>query len=821
MDGKECTQDVCTGNAPSNPPVTLGTSCSTGKCNGVDACVQCNVAGDCPVGTFCKPAACTTNVCGFTNTAVGTDLPGGQTPNDCKVLECDGNGGQITSNDNTDVPLPDTLDCTVSACNAGNPVQNPMPLGTTCDDNGGKVCDNAGNCVACNVNGDCSGGASCQNHVCVAAGCSDNIKNGTETDIDCGGSCAPCAIGKVCAVLADCVVSTNVCVTNSCTGNVCTATNVADNTPTAAQTAGDCQEVQCNGAGATKSVANNADVPASDGNPCTYETCSSGAISTGNEPIDTICQTTKFCNGGGACVECTKSTQCTDLNCVSNACVAATCTDTIKNGSESDVDCGGTCNDCKPGKACLIGTDCETGICTGNICQAPDVTSTSPANAATNVPVTSPIAITFNTQMNPATLTAQAAGGTCTGSVQVSRDDFVTCIGLGTAVMSNANATATFTPAPGLSQGIAYKIRVTAAAQDAFANALGLPYTSTTGFTTVAPLPLGPQVVISQVYGGGNNGGAPYRNDFVELHNRGAVAVDISTWSVQWTSVTGTWTDASAVTALSGNIAPGGYYLVKLAGGTTNGVDLPTADATGASTVGAGSFKIALVSNTTKLTGSGCPLGGAIVDFVAAGSTADCYEGTGPAPAPSNTTSIIRRDSGCSDTNSNATDFITGAPNPRNSTTANNLACNLSANETGDTLELDWCNIQSPTTLTTTAGVATEMVYARLYEAGVTPGGGALPATLVGQVGFGPANVNPETQSGWTWANMAINAAFVDANNEEFQGAFTPAIAGSYKYGVRMSLDGGTHWTYCDLNGAGSNANLYFETSQLPTLTVN
>ncbi len=39
-------------------------------------------------------------------------------------------------------------------------------------------------------------------------GCSDGVKNGNETDIDCGGSCSPCAMGAVCAVPADCVATT-------------------------------------------------------------------------------------------------------------------------------------------------------------------------------------------------------------------------------------------------------------------------------------------------------------------------------------------------------------------------------------------------------------------------------------------------------------------------------------------------------------------------------------------------------------------------------------------------------------------------------------
>ena len=35
-------------------------------------------------------------------------------------------------------------------------------------------------------------------------------------------------------------------------------------------------------------------------------------------------------------------------------------------------------------------------------------------------------------------------------------------------------------------------------------------------------------IVISQVYGGGGNTGALYRNDFIELFNRGAIPVNLS-----------------------------------------------------------------------------------------------------------------------------------------------------------------------------------------------------------------------------------------------------------------------------------------------------
>lgn len=47
-------------------------------------------------------------------------------------------------------------------------------------------------------------------------------------------------------------------------------------------------------------------------------------------------------------------------------------------------------------------------------------------------------------------------------------------------------------------------------------------------------------VVISQVYGGGGNSGAPYTHDFIELFNRGTSSVPLTGWSVQYSSATGT-----------------------------------------------------------------------------------------------------------------------------------------------------------------------------------------------------------------------------------------------------------------------------------------
>ena len=49
----------------------------------------------------------------------------------------------------------------------------------------------------------------------------------------------------------------------------------------------------------------------------------------------------------------------------------ASCTDGKTNGTESDVDCGGTCPDrCAVGKACKTPPDCGSGDCKDGVCQA-------------------------------------------------------------------------------------------------------------------------------------------------------------------------------------------------------------------------------------------------------------------------------------------------------------------------------------------------------------------------------------------------------------------------------------------------------------------
>jgi uncharacterized protein len=182
---------------------------------------------------------------------------------------------------------------------------------------------------------------------------------------------------------------------------------------------------------------------------------------------------------------------------------------------------------------------------------------------------------------------------------------------------------------------------------------------------------LSSSIVISQVYGGGGNSGSILRNDFIELFNRGSSPVSLSGWSVQYASTTGTtWqkTDLTAVT-----LQPGQYYLVQEAQGTGGTTNLPTPDAIGVIPMSATAGKVALVSNQTQIAGgTSCPSGVSIIDFVGFGTTTNCFEGAGPTASLSNTTAALRATNGCTETDNNSTDFVTGAPNPRNTTSSLN-----------------------------------------------------------------------------------------------------------------------------------------------------
>jgi hypothetical protein len=147
-DALDCTQDLCANGMVQHPPAALGSACNDGGgslCDGAGLCVPCANASQCPgQDTACGARTCVAGQCGYSVTAVGTPVAG-QPSGDCKLVTCDGAGGTVTSNDDTDLPV-DGLTCTQDICSAGSGTNPPVPIGTACAQNGGRVCSAVGAC---------------------------------------------------------------------------------------------------------------------------------------------------------------------------------------------------------------------------------------------------------------------------------------------------------------------------------------------------------------------------------------------------------------------------------------------------------------------------------------------------------------------------------------------------------------------------------------------------------------------------------------------------------------------------------------------------
>ncbi|MBM4161822.1 MAG: lamin tail domain-containing protein, partial [Ignavibacteria bacterium] len=203
----------------------------------------------------------------------------------------------------------------------------------------------------------------------------------------------------------------------------------------------------------------------------------------------------------------------------------------------------------------------------------------------------------------------------------------------------------------------------------------------------LAPLPglsqTASHVVISEVYGGGGNTGSTWKNDFVELYNPTNDPVVMTNWSLQYQSASGIGGFTNKA-IFSGTIMPRGFFLVQLsqgAGGTTT-LPIPDAFPSNALMLSSSAGKVALVRDTLSVTNANDPN---VVDFIGYGG-ANKFEGSGPAPTLSNTTSAERKASGSStasslaqggseqnagngwDSDNNASDFVVQtAISPQNS----------------------------------------------------------------------------------------------------------------------------------------------------------
>ncbi len=286
----------------------------------------------------------------FTLVAMGACSSSGTTPG----ADPDGGGG-----DTTDAAGPGVSDAS-HAVDGGNCGRNTTP----CAD--GAKCAGAP---------DCKGGI-CRNNVCSSPSPADGVKDGDETDVDCGGSKAPaCADGKQCLIGADCTASV-------CAGGICRAPTCTDKAQNGAETDVDCGGGKCgpcaDGAGC-KSGATDCVSLVCAANKCAAPGCNDG-VKNGTE-------TDKDC-GGTCALKCETNQGCmSNMDCIEGPCDAAgtkkcllpTSADGLTDGNETDVDCGSggpgmtdtKAPKCKEGKSCVLGADCTTNGCASKKCVLP------------------------------------------------------------------------------------------------------------------------------------------------------------------------------------------------------------------------------------------------------------------------------------------------------------------------------------------------------------------------------------------------------------------------------------------------------------------
>jgi hypothetical protein len=404
MGGAEATGGGTTGTATATASTagvggtggTTSSSASSGV-GGMCTTTACTAPTDCPN----PPNACVTNTCnggccGTMNVTQGTKTPDGQNPGSCMSNECDGNGNAAMVVDTTNTPAPMDACHTATCSMTGTPGQAPVSQGTMCSFNGGAVCDANGNCVGCNSTADCTSPMICLSQMCSAPTCTDNTKDGTETDIDCGGNACPgCADSKMCDVDSDCQH-------DFCKSGICTLPTCSDNVQNGNETDVDCGGAGFNGlnacpaCGVNKKCSHDSDcttglcsggkcVTKDNGVACTGNAqCTSNVCSTngaGNccaaacSPAGGTCGATG-CDATGACVFPAASTPCGTAACIDGA---ATSSQTTAQTCDGGGTCAGTTTSCGAYRCAAGGTTClatcttdadcvPASHCNGNVC---------------------------------------------------------------------------------------------------------------------------------------------------------------------------------------------------------------------------------------------------------------------------------------------------------------------------------------------------------------------------------------------------------------------------------------------------------------------
>jgi len=283
--------------------------------------------------------------------------------------------------------------------------------------------------------------------------------------------------------------------------------------------------------------------------------------------------------------------------------------------------------------------------------------------------------------------------------------------------------------------------------------------------------PAAATVVISQVYGGGGNGGATYKHDFIELFNKGTVAVAIGGWSVQYASATGSTWQVTAIPAGT-TLQPGRYLLVRQAVGAGGTVDV-VGDVTGTIAMSGTAGKVALGSNSTAFSGT-VPTGA--VDFVGYGA-ANASEGN-PTPVLSATTAALRNGNGCTDTNGNSADFTIAAPAPRNAASPANLCASVPANQP-ITASCPAASVAAGSAAVLgTSATDPDSIVTSATPTGTWPAGFSLGSFTAASAAGGTATQTIQVAASTAGGSYTLGLAWANSDAQTASCSFTVTVAG-------------------------------------------
>lgn len=309
------------------------------------------------------------------------------------VLDCGSDAGASVCNTQTG----ECVECTRTAdcVGRGECVDNVCVPYSECDSSldcvgepdGKTICDTGagGECVQCVQGADCGPQGRCEDRVCRKECVSDNdcTPQGLLCDFD-RGVCVVCTRTLECGPAEHCAEGEcvpDVCLRGAqlCDGNAvvtCSDTGDALGDPEPCEAGAQCVEAEGQAFCQEPPGEDDAAVP---------DSCSNGVRDGDETGIDCGGPDCPPCTAGGTCQE---GSDCDSGVCArecsgffglicTDRCQAPTCTDGVRNGGETDVDCGGPeCNRCEAGRSCSVDDDCLSDDCDSGTC-APAATCTA------------------------------------------------------------------------------------------------------------------------------------------------------------------------------------------------------------------------------------------------------------------------------------------------------------------------------------------------------------------------------------------------------------------------------------------------------------